>query len=129
SAGSDHSRVGRCTCVCCVCPSLCFFFFSSRRRHTRSKRDWSSDVCSSDLENCFIPVQTVGISAKAGEPEAAEKLVEFLFSQEGQRAGTSAGFPVNETVYDSEEYWAAGDSDGLWGVMISGNNQERTSGV
>src|SRR5207249_7939623 len=28
---------------------LVFFFFSSRRRHTRSKRDWSSDVCSSDL--------------------------------------------------------------------------------
>src|SRR5699024_12015753 len=28
---------------------FCFFFFSSRRRHTRSKRDWSSDVCSSDL--------------------------------------------------------------------------------
>src|SRR3989440_4926090 len=25
-----------------------FFFFSSRRRHTRSDRDWSSDVCSSD---------------------------------------------------------------------------------
>src|SRR5206468_6630702 len=25
------------------------FFFSSRRRHTRSDRDWSSDVCSSDL--------------------------------------------------------------------------------
>src|SRR5206468_7945905 len=31
--------------VLCV---LCFFF-SSRRRHTRSDRDWSSDVCSSDL--------------------------------------------------------------------------------
>src|SRR5207247_1222812 len=28
---------------------LFFFFFSSRRRHTRSTRDWSSDVCSSDL--------------------------------------------------------------------------------
>src|SRR5699024_11451376 len=27
------------------------FFLSSRRRHTRSKRDWSSDVCSSDLHN------------------------------------------------------------------------------
>src|SRR5207253_5482904 len=26
-----------------------FFFFSSRRRHTRWPRDWSSDVCSSDL--------------------------------------------------------------------------------
>src|SRR5438105_7690032 len=31
-----------------VC-SVLFFFFSSRRRHTRSTRDWSSDVCSSDL--------------------------------------------------------------------------------
>src|SRR5699024_5013128 len=29
--------------------AICSFFFSSRRRHTRSKRDWSSDVCSSDL--------------------------------------------------------------------------------
>src|SRR6266550_6233365 len=28
-----------------------FFFFSSRRRHTRCSRDWSSDVCSSDLED------------------------------------------------------------------------------
>src|SRR6266436_4880188 len=31
-----------------VC-TICFFFFSSRRRHTRCSRDWSSDVCSSDL--------------------------------------------------------------------------------
>src|ERR1041385_9457815 len=28
-----------------------FFFFSSRRRHTRCSRDWSSDVCSSDLSS------------------------------------------------------------------------------
>src|SRR5690554_8180246 len=28
---------------------MCRFFFSSRRRHTRCGRDWSSDVCSSDL--------------------------------------------------------------------------------
>src|SRR6266849_10153637 len=31
------------------CSFCFFFFFSSRRRHTRSTRDWSSDVCSSDL--------------------------------------------------------------------------------
>src|SRR5699024_11359307 len=32
--------------------AICYlFFFSSRRRHTRSKRDWSSDVCSSDLSS------------------------------------------------------------------------------
>src|SRR2546422_7504988 len=33
--------------------SVCVFFFSSRRRHTRCSRDWSSDVCSSDL---LLPV-------------------------------------------------------------------------
>src|SRR5438105_7617834 len=41
--------------ICCFFFCFCyflfcfFFFFSSRRRHTRSTRDWSSDVCSSDL--------------------------------------------------------------------------------
>src|SRR5207253_4191261 len=35
---------------------LFYFFFSSRRRHTRWPRDWSSDVCSSDLlGDDFIP--------------------------------------------------------------------------
>src|SRR5207249_1265390 len=40
------------------CYSHFFFFFSSRRRHTRSKRDWSSDVCSSDLLS-FYPEKMV----------------------------------------------------------------------
>src|SRR5215813_11530169 len=31
------------------------FFFSSRRRHTRCGRDWSSDVCSSDLPRALAP--------------------------------------------------------------------------
>src|SRR5690606_40347316 len=44
----------------CVGPPQCArFFFSSRRRHTRFSRDWSSDVCSSDL------LQTVGILSTA----------------------------------------------------------------
>src|SRR3989454_2809513 len=34
-----------------VCWCFYFFFFSSRRRHTRLQGDWSSDVCSSDLED------------------------------------------------------------------------------
>src|SRR5206468_6724332 len=33
------------------------FFFSSRRRHTRSDRDWSSDVCSSDLRKPRLPAR------------------------------------------------------------------------
>src|SRR5699024_11843812 len=32
----------------------CGCFFSSRRRHTSSKRDWSSDVCSSDLRQAYL---------------------------------------------------------------------------
>src|SRR5215471_19366657 len=44
---------------------ICFFFFSSRRRHTRSLRDWSSDVCSSDL---------LGITGASGAPYAARLL-------------------------------------------------------
>src|SRR2546429_7337939 len=50
------------------------FFFSSRRRHTRCSRDWSSDVCSSDLlfsggnlnlAKLAIPVLVLGIVAQA----------------------------------------------------------------
>src|SRR5256884_1176063 len=39
----------RCLLVYPIPPCMIFFFFSSRRRHTRCSRDWSSDVCSSDL--------------------------------------------------------------------------------
>src|SRR5699024_11581133 len=35
------------------------FFSSSRRRHTRSKRDWSSDVCSSDLYGGYDTIATI----------------------------------------------------------------------
>src|SRR6266508_6208876 len=37
-----------------------FFFFSSRRRHTRGPRDWSSDVCSSDLGSFQLTVSDNG---------------------------------------------------------------------
>src|SRR5256884_491538 len=39
------------------------FFFSSRRRHTRCSRDWSSDVCSSDLHSSALPKRTTVQSA------------------------------------------------------------------
>src|SRR5438132_10156599 len=47
------------------------FFFSSRRRHTRSLCDWSSDVCSSDLYSysglCLFSAQTLGRSGNRGK--------------------------------------------------------------
>src|SRR5437660_11935583 len=39
-------------------PGYEVFFFSSRRRHTRWPRDWSSDVCSSDLAVRFVSIFT-----------------------------------------------------------------------
>src|SRR5689334_24400428 len=46
------------------------FFFSSRRRHTRWNCDWSSDVCSSDLE--------AAISSRVHPRARAEELVQLL---------------------------------------------------
>src|SRR3989449_7178810 len=48
-----------------------FFFFSSRRRHTRCSRDWSSDVCSSDLA-LTLPLY------KLVEPTLLQQLVQPL---------------------------------------------------
>src|SRR5690606_40091198 len=52
---------------------LIFFFFSSRRRHTRFSRDWSSDVCSSDLVSIVGTIGFIGLVA----PHIARRLVGF----------------------------------------------------
>src|SRR5699024_11802631 len=58
---------------------LASFFFSSRRRHTRSKRDWSSDVCSSDLlvDNTTNPHDHHGISVKIGDEMSDRLLLDY----------------------------------------------------
>src|SRR5690606_39542550 len=50
--------------------SIFFFFFSSRRRHTRFSRDWSSDVCSSDLSTGFLMV--LGFVSENGEMDRTD---------------------------------------------------------
>src|SRR5207249_6061162 len=55
-----------------------FFFFSSRRRHTRSKRDWSSDVCSSDLVGSAVQLVTNGLKATEYRPVDSDKSVDIL---------------------------------------------------
>src|SRR5207245_3207321 len=47
-----------------------FFFFSSRRRHTRCYRDWSSDVCSSDLQRPRADWTKFGLGGSISTPEA-----------------------------------------------------------
>src|SRR2546429_3906267 len=76
---------------------LFFFFFSSRRRHTRCSRDWSSDVCSSDLgpmalgasgQNVFV----VWHDAQLGSDGTAQPGFFVKFSTD---AGTSFGSATN----------------------------------
>src|SRR6185503_20850278 len=55
---------------------LFFFFFSSRRRHTRCSRDWSSDVCSSDLELPFTGQQNP-TAFRAAPRDGQEALVQL----------------------------------------------------
>src|ERR1022692_1926145 len=49
-----------------------FFFFSSRRRHTRLQGDWSSDVCSSDLDLAQVGVREIGERRKLAKRELRE---------------------------------------------------------
>src|SRR5204863_6242831 len=84
-----------------------FFFFSSRRRHTRSLRDWSSDVCSSDLPfvgetanesllllQAFVSVVTVTIltmAALVAERRDAEARLRTAHATLERRVGERTG--------------------------------------
>src|SRR6266542_2158197 len=58
-----------------------FFFFSSRRRHTRCYRDWSSDVCSSDLQLREVFQDTFGPESRL--PACARRFYELHRRPEG----------------------------------------------
>src|SRR5699024_3714610 len=72
------------------------FFFSSRRRHTRSKRDWSSDVCSSDLRGC-VPRSSVEAARRVwtGERSRAANICGGL---NHAMPGTASGFCIYNDV-------------------------------
>src|SRR5438445_7413137 len=63
---------------CVVCLIFFFFFFSSRRRHTRYWRDWSSDVCSSDLR--FLLVFSPMAFALVASPVGPQTSLPFSLS-------------------------------------------------
>src|SRR5438874_4133505 len=81
-----------------------FFFFSSRRRHTRSLRDWSSDVCSSDLTPCPAPdrmtcrVHPVRRATVAGT--RLEHRACVVHTKHDRPTLTDGGFPMDEKVRD-----------------------------
>src|SRR2546429_4335200 len=77
-----------------------FFFFSSRRRHTRCSRDWSSDVCSSDLgllEPLWQISRTLHRSGRC-----AEKLVQASGQSKessAERLGRATSFGEDKCVW------------------------------
>src|SRR5699024_11947935 len=69
----------------------------SRRRHTRSKRDWSSDVCSSDLKR--VPMQFEGVN------QEIEKLAESITNEQGEEMHSLQNIEPYEIVnasYDAD---------------------------
>src|SRR6267378_498533 len=66
-----------------------FFFFSSRRRHTRSLRDWSSDVCSSDL--CGGTRGSEVIQALPRVPPQPEQRMHLVVEKAADTGGADAG--------------------------------------
>src|SRR2546421_8227581 len=90
------------SCNDCMCCDV-FFFFSSRRRHTRSDRDWSSDVCSSDLRPLIKSAagSYASTSESLSEPtEIQPSLVEY---PPKSNPGIKAGEDKKRNSYRSEE--------------------------
>ena len=77
------------------------------------------------MANCFIPVNRIGISSRASQKAAAEKFVEYLFSEEGQMLSREDGFPVVEAVYNGEDYWNQGEAGN---VLVTGGSSNSENG-
>src|SRR5256712_13242818 len=75
-----------------------FFFFSSRRRHTRSDRDWSSDVCSSDL-SIVLPATALGAFSMARIARMARSGMLEVLAQDYVRTARAAGIRTFVVTY------------------------------
>ncbi len=74
-------------------------------------------------EGCFSPSMLMGINSKSKSQENAKVFLKYLYSQDAQKLSMGYGFPVNESVYDSEEYWTTGESSSI-GYSTTDENGE-----
>src|SRR5690606_41109156 len=86
------------------------FFFSSRRRHTRFSRDWSSDVCSSDLL-CMVTTFPAPMLAANSEGLTGTELLALCNS-----------------TYDTDYGFCAGYITGIANALLAGRSEERRVG-
>src|SRR2546429_9513556 len=73
---------------------MLLFFFSSRRRHTRCSRDWSSDVCSSDLFGSNTPGALINFINRTGGPEVRGTLKAYGGTGDYARTDFNVNGPV-----------------------------------
>src|SRR5690606_39638554 len=74
------------------------FFFSSRRRHTSFSRDWSSDVCSSDLRLLLLDAVLVGRRVGGSGPGAQPEQAGGEEQGQGELGDDTHGFPLRVRV-------------------------------
>src|SRR5699024_9099977 len=108
-----------------------FFFFSSRRRHTRSKRDWSSDVCSSDLAGTIEAsepheaavvrevLEETGVNARIVDSLGIERYDVWPSKPEVHARHFFQLEPLNDS---HGERWSAGEGDFPKVVPLSGGH-------
>src|SRR5699024_8639001 len=103
------------------------FYFSSRRRHTRSKRDWSSDVCSSDLDESKQgeegSTEETELNGEEDEKEEAQE-TKGEYDQEENEEATNDGEISVENNVEEEEGRVEGETTHFtvadqWGNMVS----------
>src|SRR2546426_12701182 len=107
-----------------------FFFFSSRRRHTRLQGDWSSDVCSSDLRAAVVgPV----VSGRVGIPVYVAAAVLDHRPRAGRGVPTSRGPGLEVVLEQDDSVGARGERGTLrwasaWGLALAAGGEYSACG-
>src|SRR5438067_13919883 len=87
-----------------------FFFFSSRRRHTRSKRDWSSDVCSSDLCAAARPTAEAYFLNPISVMNATQRFTSAAWNSENASTPSPVGSKRSEERRVGKEWRSRGSA-------------------
>src|SRR5690606_39905104 len=107
------------------------FFFSSRRRHTRFSRDWSSDVCSSDLDVLAPSYREYGAQIMRGV-----RLREILLYWGGDERGNDFevarhdfpwAVPIATQCLHAAEIGRASCRESGWGTVAAGARRRKAA--
>src|SRR3989442_10308607 len=106
-----------------------FFFFSSRRRHTRCGRDWSSDVCSSDLARRVYGSGSASRGRRgAGAPGVLRLLRGYAFAIAGIAIGVAGVVALGAMSERIVRFIEGGDRFVLGQISVAGRGMGMGAG-